>query len=97
MASLATLGAFWLPVDSNLRQVAGLRGNVLSLRWSPLLVYIRITYKWGNRYAVHLEKDSFCVHIADVLVSDSIHYASPFEFDRGGQVYGLRSCPFSFP
>lgn len=84
-------------MDSNLRQVAGLRGNTLSLLGSPVLVYIQVTCKWGSRHAVQLEEDSFCVHIADVLVSDSIHYASTFECDRGSKVYGLRSRPFSFP
>jgi len=37
------------------------------------------------------------MHVADILVSDSVHYASTFEYDRGGKVYGLRCCPFSFP
>jgi hypothetical protein len=36
------------------------------------------------------------MRVADNLVSDSVHYASTFECDRGGKVYGLRRCPFSF-
>jgi hypothetical protein len=31
-------GSSWLLVDSNLRQVPALRGNVLSLLWFPVLV-----------------------------------------------------------
>jgi len=35
--------------------------------------------------------------VADILVSNSVHNASTFECDRGGQVHGLRCGPFSFP
>jgi hypothetical protein len=52
---------------------------------------------WGSRYAVDFEEDSVCVLIADILVRNRSRCASTFECDRGGKVYRLRCCPFSFP
>ena len=51
----------------------------------------------GTGYAVDLETASLGVLVADDLVSNSIRCAPTFECDRGGKMYRLRCCPFSFP
>ena len=48
-------------------------------------------------YAVDLKTDSVAVYVADVLVSNGIRFAPPFEHGSRGKVHGLCRRSFGFP
>jgi len=50
---------------------------------------------WGSGCAFDLKADSVPVGLADILVGNSIRYASTFECGRVGKMHGLHRCPFS--